>query len=110
AFPIVSTREVGTTYNCDDVYRATLTSSTTLQLSGCAPDSAVDWQVVEYANSSVQTGSVSLATGDLSKTSSLASSVDVTKSWLLFSYKTESGTATNIGQKRSEEHTSELQS
>ena len=56
--PIISYTENGQTYNCDDFHRATLTSTTNLQISSCAPDSTVEWQVVQFTSSSVQTGLV----------------------------------------------------
>ncbi|TLZ81692.1 MAG: hypothetical protein E6K11_02180, partial [Methanobacteriota archaeon] len=99
AFPIISYTELGAAYNCDDFIRATITTATNLRLSACQPDSWVEWQVVEYTASSVQTNSVVLMPSDGSKTYNLGVSVNTGKSWLLFTYNSTSGTDANIGQK-----------
>lgn len=100
SFPIVSLRNSGSAFGQDDFDRAKLTSSTNLQIKVNASGSnqVCEWQVVEYADSQVQTGDVSFATGDSSKTASI-SSVDTGKSWLINSYQSASGTGSNIGQK-----------
>ena len=101
SFPIVSFRTAGATYGTNDFVGAQVTSSTNLQLSlDSAGDtnSQVEWQVVEYTDAAVQTGAVSFATGDSSKTATITS-VNTSKSWLIYSYTSPSGTTTDIGQK-----------
>ncbi len=58
---------------------------------------SVEWQVVEFTDSAVQTGDLSFANGDASKTAALSPTVDTTKSLLLYNFKSAGGT--NIGQK-----------
>ena len=58
----------------------------------------VAWQVVEYANTSVQSGDVSFLTTDSSKTATVTS-VNTGKAWLLYTHTTAAGTSTDIGQK-----------
>ena len=87
-------------YSADNFVRAKITSSTNLQLQAVTPNAslAVEWQVVEFTDSSVQTGDVEFQTGDSSKTYTLTG-VDTTKSWLIYTYKSQDGTSTDIGQK-----------
>lgn len=100
SFPIISLRAGGTVASNQDFSRAKLTSSTNLQLSldAVRSDGVVEWQVVKYDDSQVQTGDVSFANGDSSKPFPI-SSVNTGKSWLIYSYQTEIGTQSNIGQK-----------
>ena len=69
--------------------RAKLTSATTLHLSfpnNGPSGGTVQWQVVEYTNSNVQTGDVSIRnTTDTTKTVTLGASVDPARSLLIFS-------------------------
>ena len=94
SFPIISMRTTGSLYSRDDFFRADITTSTNLQLSantfGGTP--TVEWQVVEYTDCTIQTGDVSFATGDSSKTATLTS-VDTAKTWLLYTYETDINSA-----------------
>ncbi len=101
SFPIVTQRGSGATYGSDDFVKAKITSSTNLALDiqgSSQPDNAVEWQVVQYTNASVQTGDLSFGTGNASMTATVTS-VDTAKSWLVYSYNSADGTTTNIGQK-----------
>jgi len=101
SFPIISHRIGGTTVSDDDFARARLTSTTNLELSayGPRPDSVVEWQVVEYTDAAVQSGDVSFAAGDSTKSVTGLSTFATDKAWLIYSYKSALGTTTNIGQK-----------
>ncbi|MDH5293369.1 MAG: cadherin-like domain-containing protein, partial [Acidimicrobiia bacterium] len=99
SFPIVSMTATGTQFSQNDFARATLTSPTNLRLS--IPEivtNVVSWQVVTYNDSSVQSGSVAFAAGDVSR-SATVTAVDPTKAWLLYTIDTAAGTTANIGQK-----------
>jgi hypothetical protein len=102
SFPIVSYRVAGTGYGANDFPRAKITTSTNLglflQTAAIDPTSAIEWQVVEYTYASVQTGDISFATTDGSRTASITS-VDPARAWVLFTYDTADGTVANIGQK-----------
>jgi len=99
SFPIVSYRIVGTTYGDNDYLRAKLTSATNLQITVSAGvGGSSEWQVIEYTAATVQSGDLSFAVGDASLSATVAA-VNVPKTWLLFSYASASGTATNIAQK-----------
>jgi CSLREA domain-containing protein len=100
SFPIISHRENGSVYDHDDFVRGHLTSSTNLRVigPGGGVGNHVEWQVVEYNDASVHTGTVSMASGATSATATLPT-FDTSQAWLLYTYSTESGTATNIGQK-----------
>ena len=99
AFPIISYSQDGTTHAGNDFYKAKLTSSTNLDVSVAVTGTAiVSWQVVEFANATVQSGDVSFAVGDASKTATVTS-VNTSKSWLVYTHTSDDGTTTNIGQK-----------
>ncbi|MBI4719436.1 MAG: hypothetical protein HY763_16695 [Planctomycetes bacterium] len=87
----------GTTYNNDDFFRARLTSSTNLEVSGLgSPTNEASWQVVEYDDASVQRGTGSL-TGTSTSTTASITAVDLAKSIVLLSWKTDiSGTGANF--------------
>lgn len=100
--PMYTVRISGSNVNCDDFWRTRLSSSTNLELTAnCVPggvSGTLEWQVIEFTDSSVQTGEVSFLTTDTSKTANITS-VDLDKSWLLVSMKTDTGDIANIGQK-----------
>ncbi len=100
SFPIITYRNSGSSYTNDDFVKAKITSSTNLELSIDLPVAAgiVEWQVIEFADSQVQSGSVSFGATDSVKTATM-SAVDTGKSWLIYTYKTATGTTANIGQK-----------
>ncbi|MGD0101042.1 MAG: DUF2341 domain-containing protein, partial [Acidobacteriota bacterium] len=100
SFPIVAFREGGTSFNGNDFPEVSITTTTNLQaVLQTAPSTGtvLEWQVVQYTNSSVQYGTVSFATTDSSKTATVTS-VDTTKSWLICSYNSAAG-VTGISQK-----------
>ncbi|MCK4820968.1 tail fiber domain-containing protein, partial [bacterium] len=101
SIPILSWRSAGAVYDYSDFVKAKITSSTNLELTVVYiyTPLAVEWQVVEFTDgASVQTGDVTFGTVDSSKTAN-PSSVDTSKSWLMFTYQTDRGTDSNIGQK-----------
>jgi chitodextrinase len=100
SFPIITYRVSGSSYTNDDFVKAKITSSTNLELTINLPTATgiVEWQVIEFADSQVQSGSVSFAATDSIKTVTM-NAVDTGKSWLIYTYKTDPGTTANIGQK-----------
>ena len=101
SFPLVSFRSNGTNFDANDFVRAEITTSTNLLLTmdnGADTGDVIEWQVVEYLDAEVQTGNLSFLTTDSSKTDTITS-VDTSKSWLIFNYKSAGGTSADIGQK-----------
>jgi len=103
SFPIISLRAVDTSYDDNDFIKAKITTTTNLELSASAPTPAgtrvVEWQVVQYQDANVQTGDVLFAGGIGSLPGPLAPAINTSKSWLLYTYDSASGTPANIGQK-----------
>ena len=101
SFPLISFRTDGATYDSNDFVRAEITTSTTLDLT--APDGGltafVEWQVVEYTDANVQTGSLSFGSVAPSLTASLSPSINTAKAWLIYTYESSGGSGPNIGQK-----------
>jgi outer membrane protein assembly factor BamB len=97
-FVLTSWQKPGATYGNDDFLRARLTSTTTLELDhfGGSLDGTADWQVITMANASVQSGDVSFATGDTSKTVAVTSvntsATFLTATW----YGTVDGLGANV--------------
>ena len=90
AFPIVSKRVSGGTYDYNDFTRAEITSSTNLNLSlelaGGDAGGTVEWQVVEYLGANVQSGTIAFDDAvDTMRSVPLSPNVDPTKSLLVFS-------------------------
>ena len=99
SFPLVSMRASGVIYEGEDWVRARLTSNTNLELATDGTfGNVIDWQVIEYNDADVQSGSVSFGTGTSSQSATIAA-VDPAKSWLIYNYRSTDGTTTNIGQK-----------
>ena len=101
SFPLVSVRSDGVGYSANDFVRAEITTTTNLLLTmdvAAVSGDDIEWQVVEYLDAEVQTGNLSFLTTDSSKTDTITS-VDTSKSWLIFNYKSADGTAADIGQK-----------
>src|SRR5207244_9020853 len=102
SFPLVTYSNSRTTYIANNFVKAKITISTNLQLSlvwiGSPADGVCEWQVVEYTDSSVQTGDVSFASNQASAPVTIPA-VDETKAWLLFSYTAANGSFANIGQR-----------
>jgi len=101
SFPLINYRIAGVTFGGNDFVKAKLTSSTNLNLALGANGVAtafVEWQVVQYDYSSVQSGDVTFLYNETSKTATITS-VDTTKSWLISSHNCPDGTAANIAQK-----------
>ena len=102
SFPIISYRNASGNTDNDDFMRAKIIDGgATLELSTVSTPSNgfVEWQVVQYDDSFVQTGDLSFSSGQSSRTATLAQSVNTSKSWLIYNFKSDSGTVTNIGQK-----------
>ncbi len=99
SFVIVSKDKSGTGFSNDDFGRARLSSTTNLEFAtnGGSGGNA-DWQVVSFPGASVQRNITSMASGTGTSTATITS-VDLTRSILLFSYNASNGTAANIGQK-----------
>jgi Peptidase family C25/Right handed beta helix region len=92
SFPILSFHADGININANDFVRGRITGGgTNLELSYLTGVSTsierVEWQVVEYQDSAVQTGSLVFSDVDLSRTATLGAAVNVDKSWLLFNYR-----------------------
>lgn len=100
-FADITSRDAGSSYNDDDMYRAEITSTTNLATTSFAAPAntaIVKWQVVECTDGtfSTQTGNITWGTTDVSLT---AAPTTTTQSWLHFSYLSDIGTGANIGQK-----------
>ena len=99
AFPIVSYRKSGTLYDSNDFVRARLPAPETLELAtGSAGMGTVEWQVVEYGSANVQAGDVAFGAADGVRSAVLPQPVNPAKSWLIYSYRTDTG-ALGIGDK-----------
>jgi hypothetical protein len=99
SFPLVSGFISNTTHDGNDFIEAEITANNNLQLrkntgTGTAK---VDWQVVEYACSTVQKNTIS-SWATASTTDTLSPTVDLNKSWLVYSYKTDSGGDTTMAK------------
>jgi hypothetical protein len=100
AFPIVSVRSAGNYYGAWNFIRATLTSPNvlTLDATDANPETVVEWQVVQFEGASVQSGQVSLATADTTKTATMQA-VDPEATWLLFTYTLEGLSGGGMGDR-----------
>lgn len=99
AMPVVTYAKAGSDFGANDYVKAKLTSATNLEITRVGgSDGTVDWQVVEFTSAAVQTGDVAFGSGDAS-TAAAVTAVDTTKSWLVYSYSSDGGTAADIGQK-----------
>lgn len=100
SFPLVSYHCDGSAFDNNDLLRARIVSDSALELSmtDSIENGVVHWQVVEYFDSVVQQGSVALAPAD-SDVVAITAPVDVTKSWLVYSYLSATGSVSDIGQK-----------
>ncbi len=99
SFVLANVTGEGNAFGVDDFVIASLTSSTNLRLDlGNGLGSNVAWQVVQYNDAVVQRGTNSLASGDASRTATVTT-VDLAKSWLVYSYSTVDGDPNDIGQK-----------
>ncbi len=100
SFVIVSKSTTGTSFDNNDFERARLTSSTNLELStNAGSGGTADWQVVTFTGASVQRNILTLASASTSVTAAITS-VDLSRSFLLYSYSSPTGTVNNIGQKQ----------
>ena len=100
SFCLVSLRTGGSAYSHDDFVRARLTSITNLELSVGAPspnNAVVEWQVVEHDDASVQSGDIAWQSTETSRAATIAP-VDPNRSWLTYSYDTDTASATDIGR------------
>jgi outer membrane protein assembly factor BamB len=96
-FVLISYQKPGAIYGSDDFVRARLTSGTNLELShaqvGGGNDGTVDWQVVTMASASVQSGDLSFAAAEASRTVAV-SAVDPTRTFLVATWN---GSGDGIG-------------
>ncbi|MCP3936460.1 MAG: hypothetical protein GY708_13925, partial [Actinomycetia bacterium] len=99
SFPIVSQRTSVLNITNGAFLQARLSATDNLELStNRVNGNVLEWQVVQYNDAVVQSGDVSFASGDAVRTATV-SSVDPTKSWLVYGYRTESSSNANIGEK-----------
>ncbi|MCP4967152.1 MAG: tandem-95 repeat protein, partial [bacterium] len=99
SFPIVSQRTSILTTTDGAFLQARFSATDNLELStNQVTGNVFEWQVVQYNDAVVQSGDVSFASGDAVRTATV-SSVDPTKSWLVYGYRTESSSNANIGEK-----------
>jgi hypothetical protein len=102
AVPMISFSNSGNDYNEDDFIRASLTSSTNLRLNcttnNGTSDDYVEWQVVEFEDSVVSSGTVVMDTTETSDTATV-SCPDTSKCWLIYSNDSNSGNNADIGDK-----------
>ncbi|TAN57277.1 prepilin-type N-terminal cleavage/methylation domain-containing protein [Patescibacteria group bacterium] len=102
SIPLISFRKQGNNYDGNEFINAKLIDSTTLKLTlknaPVNPNNMVEWQVIQFDRASVQTGDISFLSSDTAITAPVTA-VNAQKSWLLYSYKTNDGTISNIGQK-----------
>lgn len=101
SFIIVTGRNSGSTYGDDEFYRLELINGgTQLGLWTYYPtlssSSFMYYQVIEFDGASVQSGNVTLASGDSSATATVT---NATTGWLIMSVASETGTSTNMAQK-----------
>lgn len=91
SFVLISYKVLGGNFGDDDFVMAQLTSTTNLRLEtvGTPTSGIVDWQVIEITDGlgSVQSGLVGLGSGATSVSDTLSPAVDLTKAFLIFSYK-----------------------
>ena len=88
AFPVVSFRTAGGTYDGGDYLRARITSPTNLEISRSEAEnqiSNVEWQVVQLDEATVQSGVLDMAAAATSANATI-STVDPTRLLLLFTY------------------------
>lgn len=95
AFPLISFRGSGTTYAEKDFVKARITSPTNLELKGFS-SGLVEWQIVEYDKSVVQTGEVSFGSTETLKTAQVPL-FDPAKSWLIISWMGYNGPGATMG-------------
>ena len=86
---LVTYRNEGSTYGLDDHVKAKLSGARelTLEMYQASGSGTAEWQVVSFETSNVQTGDIAVTSGATQIASSLASSVDPAKTWLLLSYQ-----------------------
>lgn len=98
---IVSYRSEGNLVNANDYVEAYFTSTTNLRFitrENAMDTNSIEWQVVEFSNATVQSGSTTFGSSDYEKLQSV-STYDDSKSWLVMNYSSANGSEENIGQK-----------
>ncbi|GBF50574.1 hypothetical protein LPTSP4_21000 [Leptospira ryugenii] len=90
SFLVLSTRtsETGNVLDARKLAKGEITNANTLNFScyQCTASTIVEWQVIQWNASSVQSGQTTIANGNANQSVTLASSVDTTKSFLIFNY------------------------
>ena len=99
SFPLISGFVSSTIHNGNDFIEAEITANNNLQLRKNTGDGTakVDWQVIEYGCSAVQKNTIS-SWATASTTDTLSPTVDLSKSWLIYSYKTDNGGDTTMAE------------
>jgi hypothetical protein len=98
SFPILTYRNTGTNSGLDDYVRAKFTSGSQLSLGIglAAPDGIAEWQVVSFTGggATVQTGDVTMGSGDTVVNATLPKAVDPGTTWLLVTNEVTSASGT----------------
>jgi hypothetical protein len=92
SFPLISGFISDVTHDGNDFIEAEITANNNLQFRRNAGTGTakVSWQVVEFSDCAVQSGNIT-GWATASTTDSLSPTVDLNKSWLIYSYKTSFG-------------------
>jgi hypothetical protein len=96
SFPLVTVRTGGNNFDDDDFVRARFASGSTLDLEATVQPVAggvAEWQVVELDGVAVHSGGAALVGTATSTNVPVQAGTDLSKSWLLYSYKVEAGSA-----------------
>lgn len=101
AIGVLSASNLGNATDGDDFIQLSLPLTDTLRLNVNTAPAVIEipWQVIEFTDSAVQTGTVNFSTSDSVQTVTLTTTVDAAKSWLSLSYASDAGTGADIGQK-----------
>jgi hypothetical protein len=97
SFPLISGFINDVTHDGNDFIEAEITANNNIQFRRNAGTGTakVSWQVVEFTECAVQSGNITSWT-TASTTDSLSPTVDLDKSWLIYSYRTSAGGATTM--------------
>ncbi|MCU0280948.1 MAG: putative Ig domain-containing protein, partial [Acidimicrobiia bacterium] len=100
SFVLTSSQCSGDFWADNDFVRSRIISGTSLELATTAIDSSptVEWQVVEYAEATVQHGTVSLGAGQAAATVPVAA-VSTQHAWLITSYQAATSADPPIGER-----------
>lgn len=101
AFPVITYRGEGASFDGTSFVRAELSQSSTLALrmNRAPEDMIVEWQVIEHMAASVQSGSVSFTSSDLRMPAITPAPFSASRSWLHYSYSATNGDGGTVTQK-----------